>query len=399
MNKRQRRVEWRCGCGGHLAGIGGIAPASVVLTGDLGPLPSAWPKVQLTWSADMAGKRMIGAVTAVLAVLGGALAAPSPAIAQVPAGPARAAIAGYAWSGDTNGYYTYDSTGRTASIEGDGTGSYFAIFPGLQHIKGEHVDVSTYGSGGPYLQQGTQPLATALFISVDCYSAGGALADSAFDVVVTQPTRAPGGVFDYDLVPSARSGKLTGSGQYNSAGKTSSVEHLAAGRYQITMPGPAAAGVTGTAAVTGIDRGPAGGCELAGWHGTRSGQVIDVDCFAVSGARQNRTFGVSYVAKGNLLGIGGLTSAYAFADRPAAIVYQPRTQYDSARGASVVIIRQSRGTYLVIPAGSAGPASANGGNVEVNAVGTADGRCYVSSWTQAVPPGVSIGSRNSRRAQ
>jgi hypothetical protein len=65
----------------------------------------------------------------------------------------------------------------------------------------------------------------------------------------------------------------------------------------------------------------------------------------------------------------------------------------------VVIIRQSRGTYLVIPAGSAGPASANGGNVEVNAVGTADGRCYVSSWTQAVPPGISIGCVNSHGAK
>jgi hypothetical protein len=366
----------------------------VVLSGD-----RVSPDVQLTWSADMAGNRMIRAVTVAVAALGGALAAPSLAVAQVPAGVGPTAIAGYAWSGATNGYYTYDSTGRTASIEGDGTGSYFAIFPGLQDIKGEHVDVSTYGPGGACLQEGTQALATALFISVDCYSSGGALADSAFDVVVTKPTRAPGGVFDYDLVPPARSGKLTGSGQYNSARKANSVEHLGTGRYQVTMPGPAATGATGTAAVTDVDHGPPGGCELAGWHGTKSGQVIDVDCFALSGARQNRTFGVSYVAKGNLLGIGGITSAYAYADRPAATVYQPSTQYDSVRGASVVIIRQSRGTYLVIPAGSAGPSSTSGGDVEVNAVGTTDDRCYVGSWAQAVPPEISIDCVNSHGAK
>ncbi len=338
---------------------------------------------------------MIRTVMIAVVALGGVLASPSLAAGQVPADGHPSAIAGYAWSGDTDGYYTYDSTGQTASIEGDGTGSYFAIFPGLQHLKGEHVDISTYQSGGTCLAEGTQALATALFISVNCYSSGGVLADSAFDVTVTQPTRAPAGVFDYDLVPPGRSGKLTGSGQYNSAKKTNSVEHLGTGRYQLTMPGPAATGTTGTVQVTDIDKGKPGGCELAGWHGTKSGQVINVDCFALSGARQDRTFGVSYVAKSNLLGLDGIVSAYAYADRPTAVVYQPVTQYDSVRGASVVIIRQRRGSYLVIPAGSAGPSKVNGGNVEVNAVGTTDVRCFVLSWAQAAPPSINIHCVNS----
>jgi hypothetical protein len=353
----------------------------------------------------MTGNRLIAGIIAALAALGATLAvspaqarpAVSPAQARPAASPAQApsgigptAISGYIWSGDTNGYYAYDSTGRAATIEGDGTGSYFAIFPGLQDIKDEHVDVSTYAAGAACLLEGTQALTSALFISIDCYSAAGALANGAFDVAVTHPTRSPAGVFDYDLVPAARSGKLTGAGQYNSAGKTNTVEHLSTGKYQVTMPGQESKGVAGVAQVTDIDHGGVGRCELAGWQGTKTGEVVDVDCFSLTGARQNRSFSVGYIRNGNLLGLDGITSAIAYANRPAATVYQPADQHDSARGASVVVIRLSKGNYLVMPAGSSGPAKTNGGNVAVNAVGSSGNRCYVGGWSQANPPQVNI---------
>jgi len=302
------------------------------------------------------------------------------------------AVAGYAWSGDTSGYYTYDSTGQTATVNYDGTGSYFVIFPGLEHLTNEHVDVTTYGPAAECMFFNTQPEPSNLTIAIACNTPNGTPEDSAFDVVVTQPKSSHGEVFAYDVVPAARSGKLTGHGQYNSSGKTNSVRHLSRGRYQITVPGPSASGVTGTVQLTDIlpVKGRNGDCELASWHGTRTGQVVDVGCYSASGGRENRSFGVSYVRFGNLLGAGSLTSAYAYADRPTAKNYRPGTQYDSKRGASVTVDHEGRGKYLVIPARSGGPTKTNGGNVEVSAVGTSDVRCYVHDWAQGTNPDIYV---------
>jgi hypothetical protein len=328
--------------------------------------------------------------------LAGTLATPIAASArQVTSSHAHArptAVAGYAWSGTTNGDYTYDSTGKHATVEYDGTGSYFVIFPGLGQLRNEHVDVTTYGSAAECMFFNTQPAPSELTIAIGCNTTNGTPEDSAFDVVVTQPKSSHGEVFDYDLVPADRSGKLTGHGQYNSSGVTNSVRHLSKGRYQVTLPGPSASGVTGTVQLTDIlpTTGPVGACELAGWHGTRAGQIVDVDCFSASGGRENRSFGVSYVRYGNLLGAGSLTSAYAYANRPDATAYRPRTQYDSTRGASVTVDREGTGEYVVKAARSGGPRKTNGGNAEVSAVGTADVRCFVLYWAQKANPDIDV---------
>jgi hypothetical protein len=381
---------------GSLVGMTGVARAH--------------PLAPRSGSSVMTGSRRALALAAMLMVLAAAFAAPIAASAQQRAArpkagsPPRAAavrthdnagptaVAGYAWSGATNSYYTYDSTGQTATVTFDGTGSYFVMFPGLGHLTNEHVDLTTYGPAAECMFFNTQPEPSDMTIAIACNTPSGAPEDSAFDVVITQPTRTRGETFDYDLVPAARSGKLTGLGQYNSSGKANSVRHLSTGRYQVTLPGPSASGVTGTVQVTDVLPviGPNGDCELAGWHGTRAGQVVDVGCFSPSGGRENRTFGLSYVRSGNLLGAGGLTSAYAYANRPTATVYQPRTQYDSKRGAGVVVFREGRGQYLVIPAGSGGPSATNGGNVEISAVGTADLRCYVNDWAQGTIPDIYV---------
>jgi hypothetical protein len=331
-------------------------------------------------------------VTALAAPFAAPIAASAHQLTSPQASARPTAVAGFAWSGDTNGYYTYDSTGKTATVEGDGTGSYFVIFPGLGHLRNEHVDVTTYGSAAECMFFNTQPEPSELTIAIGCNTPNGTPEDSAFDVVVTQPKSSHGEVFDYDVVPAARSGRMTGHGQYNSSGKTNSVRHLAKGRYQVTLPGPAASGVTGTVQLTDIlpAIGPNGDCELAGWHGTRTGQIVDVGCFSASGGRENRSFGVSYVRYGNLLGAGSLTSAYAYANRPDVTAYKPTTQYDSNRGARVTVGHEGLGEYLVRPARSGGPTTTNGGNVEVSAVGTADVRCYVVDWDQKANPAIVV---------
>jgi hypothetical protein len=342
---------------------------------------------------DMATWRILAVSGTALAGILGLMTSPALAISPSPAIAGPTAIAGYLWSGDTNGYYAFDSTGRTATIEPDGTGSYFAVFPGLQHLANEHIDLSTYGSGAACQVYDAQNEPSNLTLAIDCNNSSGAPADSAFDVVVTQPTRPPSGVFDYDLAPATGSRRLTGDGQYNSSGRANSVRHLSTGRYQITMPGPRASNAAGTAQVTDQDKtSTTGHCELAGWHGTRAGVIVDVGCFKADGARQNRTFGVSYVRSGNIMGYGGPTSAdrvvsaYAYASRPTANVYQPASQYSSARGAYVAVLRLRRGMYLVVPSGSAGSYATYGGDVQLSAVGTSDHRCYVDEWDEQLTP-------------
>jgi hypothetical protein len=326
------------------------------------------------------------------------------AAGQAPAIVGPSAIAGFAWSGGSN--YSYDSIDNAVTLEGDGTGSYFVIFPDLEKLTREHVDVSSYGSGSTCGLVNTQGLGSNLFIAIQCNaSATNALANGQFDVVVTQPSRAPSGVFDYDSVTGGKSQKLRGAGQYNSSGKTNSVRRLSAGKYQLTLPGPASAGPSGTVQVTDIDKSAAPGrCELAGWHGTRTGEIVDVDCFSFGGKRENEPFGVSYVRSNNLMGLDGpsindrVTSAYAYASRPTAVAYQPSSQYSSTRGAEVFAVRQGKGRYLVVPAGSAGPYTVSGGDVEVTAVGTANTSCYVDEWDQQITPDIYINCVNDHGA-
>lgn len=45
-----------------------------------------------------------------------------------------------------------------------------------------------------------------------------------------------------------------------------------------------------------------GNCEPVSWHGTASGEVVNVDCFSPSRHFQNREFSVAYARGTNLMG-------------------------------------------------------------------------------------------------
>src|ERR1022692_2006084 len=78
------------------------------------------------------------------------------------------------------------------------------------------------------------------------------------------------------------------------------------------------------------------GRRSPGWHGTHAGEVVDVGCFSSGGGRENRSFGVSYVRSGNLLGAGGLTSART----PTPTAPPPRS---TSRELSMTPPRRQRG--------------------------------------------------------
>jgi hypothetical protein len=263
---------------------------------------------------------------------------------------------------------TYNSAGGMVTVTPGTTGLYTVVFHQLGFAGG---DVQVSALGGTCSVDHWTPSGIDLDVFVDCYDAAGALANQSFYLTVTQPNRAPRGVFDYDwnYRPTGH-GTLLGVYQYNSSHRHNSVSHLGTGQYLVTMPGPRVVGANhGTVKVSAY--GPGGGnCQVAGWRGTRTSQQIQVDCFTAAGARQNREFTVEYVRGNNLLGQNGKIDANAFASGTAAL-YQPAIQFDSQPRARVTVVHLDRGLYEVFFVGSNPTHHFSGGlgNLQITAAG------------------------------
>ena len=238
------------------------------------------------------------------------------------------------------------------------------------------MQVSGLDAQGSCGVQGWGPSGSDLVVNVACNHLG-VPSDEQFDVLVTKPASAPAGVLDYawNYLPT-KSGKLTGSYSYNSSHKTNSVTHKGLGRYLITLPGPTVTGAnTGTVKVSAYGS-EAGSCQVASWSGTKSAQLVGVDCFTAAGAPQNRDFTIAYARGGNLMGLDGQVDANALANGTSA-VYQPAVQYDSAHGARVTVVHLDTGYYEVVAAGSSPTRRAGGGDgdAQVTTVGTGAVTC------------------------
>jgi len=277
----------------------------------------------------------------------------------------------------------YDSAGGAVSANHVATGQYEVAFGKLGFVGGDvqltsltglTCTVGFWGPSGPDLK-----------VSVDCYNDFSTPVDSGFEVLVTQAHSRPAGVLDYDWVFKG-SGRLTGSFQYNSSHKTNSVRHPATGEYVVTMPGPGRTGSSqGTVKVSPY--GPGGGsCQVATWRTTRAGEQITVHCFTAAGMAQNRKFDVVYARGNNLMGQNGQIVANALANG-SAVMYQPKVQFDSQRGARVTIIHLDRGFYEAIFVGSNTTGNANGGsgNLQVTPVSGSPKICLVQSIQSHTP--------------
>jgi hypothetical protein len=119
--------------------------------------------------------------------------------------PVPTAMAGYAWSGDATGFFSYNA--GAVSVSHPSTGAYSVFFGGIGGPPTGTVDVTPYrtsGMCGPNVwgAQGANWRAT-----VFCDSLGGALQDGAFTVAVTYPISTPSGVFDFDFAGIPASGR------------------------------------------------------------------------------------------------------------------------------------------------------------------------------------------------
>jgi hypothetical protein len=327
-----------------------------------------------------------------------------PATGKAPALGAKNAAAGYFWSGGSpsDPYRTYSTSGGTVSVLANtpSTGIYQVSFDGLQSINDTgDVQVSPFGSHDTCPVLGWGAVGSAEVIDVSCYQPGGALdtASQLFDVTITQPHSKPTGVFDFSWVyADTHSSNLTGLGQYNSSHKTNRVRHLGRGRYQITFAGPKSSGTHGTVDVTPFGAG-GGNCVLAGWTGSKSGVVVNVNCYSATGKLQNRRFDVLYASTNNVLGLNRDVDANVlFAGRSG--ITAPTEHYYSSKGAGAFAYESPAGLYAVALPGSGGEYEFLGGDAQVNAVSTHDYHCVIEYWDQNVMPVVNVVCTNSAGA-
>jgi hypothetical protein len=301
------------------------------------------------------------------------------ATAIYPAVPPKiSALAGFVDfnpSGPTH-FPFYDTLGNGVGVTPTGTlGQYQVVFQNLGFTGGDAQ--LTAGSGACVIQSWAK-MAADLAVNVDCFDGLGTPANQPFDLTVTKPVRKLSGVLDYALVPANGKG-LAKAFQFNSSGKANKVTHLSKGQYLLTMPGPGTSGASaGTVKISAYGNVPAS-CQLAKWQGTKTGQLLHVDCFALTGARMDMGFTVVYARGTNVMGQNGLADANALASRSADL-YQPAVQYDSRRGARVSIGHLEAGLYLFVPAGTDVTGLTNGGrgDLQITSLGSSYAACGFS---------------------
>jgi hypothetical protein len=319
------------------------------------------------------GARIAPFAVAALVVAGIAPATASAHSASAPARPSVVGdLAGYLWSPlDAD----YDFNGAVGAITSTtvSTGDWNVTLDDLSAMTGGMVHVTPYDAKGTCAVGSWKPTGPNLTVNVRCYSLSGHPANMLFDLIVTQPTTPPAGVFDYAFVyRDKNTGSLTGRYQYSTAHKVSLVKHLGTGRYQLIFPGSAPAGTKGVVKVSAYGA-AAGDCQTSGWTGGPSRLVVDVDCYTAAGKPANREFNVTYVSRTNLMGPGFATvNAYISA------AGHVQAQVDSIPKAHVAVVHTKTGLYTVNLDGT--PES--GGDVQISPVTSHDDQCVVDIWEQ-----------------
>ncbi len=333
---------------------------------------------------------------AATAAAGLATSAPASAVGARPATahPAAAnAVAAYAWvDGAIDTYYAFNSkvSGSQAVLySSSASGLYEIEFAQLGSIASNvGVQVTTYSQTVTCAVTGWSKDGGKLKVGVNCYNLSGSLVAGDFDIIVTHPTSAPHGVFDYALDDHPNSSGPLTSNQYNSSRKQNSAKHLGTGRYQVLFGGPKTSGTQGVVHVTAFGGQP-GSCEVESWTGSAQGELVNVDCFGPgpNPVPQNRGFTVAYATSSSLMGINSQVVANAFANSKAPL-YSPTVQFDSKKGAKVSVVHY--GEYEVLAVGSGGNFSKWGGDVQVSAVGNKDKLCISDGWGQELTPSLDV---------
>lgn len=162
--------------------------------------------------------------------------------------------------------------------------------------------------------------------------------------------------------------------QANSSGAQNEVTRVAAGTYEVRMPGIAVNGGTAQVSAYNTD----GHCQIEGWFPSGADQLVNVACFDTAGNRADSFFDLLFYDHGNWLAPNPTESAYAWANdasNPASYFPSPSYRYNSA-GGRISVQRIIAGEYHVtVPRVRARNVVAM-----VSAYGSTAARCQAVDW-------------------
>ena len=229
---------------------------------------------------------------------------------------------------------------------------------------GEHCTVSSWTSNGT----------PDMTVTVRCFSAAGAPADTVFDASYIRPT-ASSAPFAYLWAQDPAAAAYTPSTyhQFNSTGATNTIVRHSAGDYTVTLPGLASSG--GTVKVTAFSATPSY-CKASEWDAAGADEQVDVLCFDFTGAPVDAKFTLAFADDTSILA-NGAASGYVWANDAAAPAYTPNSAYQyNSTGATNTIARTATGRYTVtFPGLGSSLFATNAGIVHVTAHHTTSKRC------------------------
>jgi hypothetical protein len=237
---------------------------------------------------------------------------------------------------------SFNSSGQRIHIHRSNTGKYQVTFFGLGSFAGQGtVDVTAEGlmpEQCNVVRWGPDSTGANLQVNVACWTVAGAPLDSPFMAAFTSGGSTTGTTdFVWANNPTAHTYTPAASFQFNSSGGTNTIQRLAAGQYEVFLPGPVVA--DGSVKVTAYGTN-ANFCQVGQWVAAPPGQNVFVDCFNTAGTPVNNRFTMTFTASDDLLGDGASFSGYLWGNDPTSSTYTPDAQYQfDTAGTSAIVTK------------------------------------------------------------
>ena len=281
--------------------------------------------------------------------------------------------------------YSYNSSGGAVTVTPSSTGVYTVAFDGLGNNLTDNVLVTAYETNG-YCQVsswGGSP-GGAQSVTVRCFDAAGAPANSYFDMVYQAHsgnlgTSSKGLAFLWADQQSSPSYTPSTSFQYNSTGATNTLTRSSTGVYEALLPGLDKVG--GHVQVTAYGT-TAARCKTSGWGSDSSGTSVGVRCFDATGAPSDQRFTLEYSRRlpTAFQTIASTKGVYAWASQPANPSYftSGPYSYNAFGTGKLTSTRDGKGLYRV---SFDDPFSYSTSDVLVTAYGSDSNYCNSGGWT------------------
>jgi hypothetical protein len=277
--------------------------------------------------------------------------------------------------------YSFNSSGGTVGITRGSTGSYQVTFSGLNSNLVSNVLVSGYSTSGTCKVAGWNNSTAS--ISVLCFDAAGAPADSLFTLVYQARSggfgsASKGLAFLWADQEGAASYTPSTLYQYNSTGGTNTMTRNGLGSYEAVLPGLTSLGGTVQATAYGTD---AARCKTSGWAPDFDGQHVFILCFNASGAPSDQRFTLVYAQAVPVAYLGtdvtGIYAWYSKAKGQPGYKLAKSYRFNNLTSGALTGTRSSKGNTVVHYSGSPSYATSN---QLVTAYGIDNSYCNVDGW-------------------